>query len=1139
MDENLNISKEAPKLESMRYDELRELGIQHIQKLAGKLWTDYNTHDPGVTILEVLSYAITELGYRSNQKIEDILAPDPTKPEQKDIKNFFTAAEILPNKPLTLNDLRKLIIDVSVTDESDEECDFVGVKNAWITLAEHPEVRVWADITENELTFENGNKDELKIGPLYNILLEFESCKTHGDLNRNILIETIPLEEPGIAELSQVRIEVEMEFARWDDETVDWTEKEEIRKTAQKPSVRVLNIPTGYRIDVEIDDDNIFTLSGTAPGNGLLVLDASSSHLNAAIDGMAEKYRAKVMKVHSIVKKVKARIHSNRNLCEDYLKLNALKVEKIAVCADIELELEADVEEVQAQIQHRIASFLSPPVPFYSLGEMAEKGISTEEIFEGPLLDHGYVIDSELEKSARRKVIYVSDLVQIIMNIESVAAIRHIEIANIPEGAEDEIEPKSVKWCLHLAHHLNYVPRFSAADSKITFYKEQLPYQANRSKVRERVMVLESETETGKIRNPVRDLKPPKGKFLGLDSYSSIKEEFPAAYGVGFDGLPSTVSRARKMQARQLRGYLLFFEQLLANYMAQLSHVKDLYSMNAERGENGQFKIGRTYYTQNLIELIPESKELFDDGGYPDELNKMAESKELFIQRRNKFLDHLMARFAEQFTDYATLTYRLTEMDQETDGKERLIRDKLTFLNAYPEISSSRGVAFNYRDRCKLWHIDNKSGLERRASLQVGIDDTPPENLAFSDHFVITETGGVFGFEVRNNADEVLLTQPDGASFSRRTEAAEVVEELIVNGVQREKYEITGEAGTFSFVIRCGSRIIAVSSKTDFASEVDTEGVISDLMKIFEDEFFNNPESNRNNFTVPIDNYFDINAEQTGTTYTIEYTLYDTPYSNDPEDALLTGSAEGSAETEAEATTEMEERSEEFIWDVISNGGRKDRYIFFEGEDGKGRLRLTSRFGQELGISPKEFSTTDEASAETEKLAKFFYEKFLSNEGLHLVEHILLRPRVNDETVQNPLMSIYYDPDCEHCQLTNPYKYIASVVLPYWQGRFGNMDFRRFFERKIRFEAPAHVFLRVCWISNRQMQEFETSYKKWLILNAREEKDPEELSKALGSLIDILEKLRNVYPVGRLHDCEASDTLEEAMILNNSILGSA
>ena len=55
------------------YDSLLRDGISLIQKFSGNKWTDYNFHDPGITILEQLCYALTDLGYRSNFKVEDLL----------------------------------------------------------------------------------------------------------------------------------------------------------------------------------------------------------------------------------------------------------------------------------------------------------------------------------------------------------------------------------------------------------------------------------------------------------------------------------------------------------------------------------------------------------------------------------------------------------------------------------------------------------------------------------------------------------------------------------------------------------------------------------------------------------------------------------------------------------------------------------------------------------------------------------------------------------------------------------------------------------------------------------------------------------------------------------------------------------
>ena len=62
----VTISKEKPKIPALDYEFLRQEGLKYIEALASDIWTDYNSHDPGITILEMLCYAITDLGLRTN-----------------------------------------------------------------------------------------------------------------------------------------------------------------------------------------------------------------------------------------------------------------------------------------------------------------------------------------------------------------------------------------------------------------------------------------------------------------------------------------------------------------------------------------------------------------------------------------------------------------------------------------------------------------------------------------------------------------------------------------------------------------------------------------------------------------------------------------------------------------------------------------------------------------------------------------------------------------------------------------------------------------------------------------------------------------------------------------------------------------
>ncbi|NEO96599.1 MAG: hypothetical protein F6K56_43420, partial [Moorea sp. SIO3G5] len=164
--------------------------------------------------------------------------------------------------------------------------------------------------------------------------------------------------------------------------------------------------------------------------------------------------------------------------------------------------------------------------------------------------------------------------------------------------------------------------------------------------------------------------------------------------------------------SKQLQAYLMFFDQLLANYFAQLEHTKDLFSF--------QTKNKTTYFYQELYSIPGAPEILNTDKTSPD-----GKWNEIDKIRRNRFLDHLMAQFCEKFTDYSLLLYDSILLDdsilEEKLLEEKLIDDKINFLQNYPQISAGRGKAFNYTDPSQVWDTDNVSGLKQRICSLLGI----------------------------------------------------------------------------------------------------------------------------------------------------------------------------------------------------------------------------------------------------------------------------------------------------------------------------------------------------------------------------------------------------------------------------------
>ena len=183
MAESVTISKTKSSFpDYLDFKKLRAAGLTHIQDLGSDLWTDYNLHDPGITILEVLCYALTDLGFRTNFDIKDLLTRSPEAKLQagtaSDGKryddNFYTAEQILTCNPVTLLDLRKMLIDIP------------GVRNAWLERATEAEIDFYVNTKKERLQYAIPRhidaKDEeavdeaaVKLKGLYTVCLDLDT----------------------------------------------------------------------------------------------------------------------------------------------------------------------------------------------------------------------------------------------------------------------------------------------------------------------------------------------------------------------------------------------------------------------------------------------------------------------------------------------------------------------------------------------------------------------------------------------------------------------------------------------------------------------------------------------------------------------------------------------------------------------------------------------------------------------------------------------------------------------------------------------------------------------------------------------------------------------------------------------------
>ena len=99
--ESITISRQETR--AFDYATLRQEAIELSQKLSGKIWTDYNAHDPGVTILEQIVFSLTELGYKTGFDIEDYLC-SPDGGIDYESQALFDSSLVTQAFPVTLDE---------------------------------------------------------------------------------------------------------------------------------------------------------------------------------------------------------------------------------------------------------------------------------------------------------------------------------------------------------------------------------------------------------------------------------------------------------------------------------------------------------------------------------------------------------------------------------------------------------------------------------------------------------------------------------------------------------------------------------------------------------------------------------------------------------------------------------------------------------------------------------------------------------------------------------------------------------------------------------------------------------------------------------------------------------------------------
>ncbi len=389
--------------------------------------------------------------------------------------------------------------------------------------------------------------------------------------------------------------------------------------------------------------------------------------------------------------------HSHRNLCEDLYKVAVYKPLRLTIQLRIALSDQVDSEEILAKILHKINSYLAPEVRYYSLWKLQQEAIPTSDIFNGPHLSNGFIRDQDF--SAPLTTIVIADIIKRIAQIHGVENVIHF---SLQYQDPDTQEFQQIQRSFTIPKHTTALVLFPTSNQQLVFENAGISFRPDLEETRKQLSFIQA-LDYGKFKaasNSLNEIPIPQGKHLELDIHYPIRKQFPEVYGIGDRGISQQASPLRQAQVKQLQAYLMPFDQLMVNFLAQLRNIYTLYDVKDTN--EASFFSKTVSDIDALVALIQPTDQGYDIQAAKTHWDTVL--KDLNIQfdrnateRLHQVADHLLARFGETFQ-----TYTLRKINNSSYGdafapqkfERQMLTAKRQLIASYASNSYSRARGF-------------------------------------------------------------------------------------------------------------------------------------------------------------------------------------------------------------------------------------------------------------------------------------------------------------------------------------------------------------------------------------------------------------------------------------------------------------
>lgn len=418
------------------------------------------------------------------------------------------------------------------------------------------------------------------------------------------------------------------------------------------------------------------------------------------------------LELNFLKRDIAAVFHGNRLIGHDLAEVYILRKVYLSIKGDVTMESDALGELVMAKIYANLDSYINPQVELHDPVKLwKENGFKPEEVLTGPLPKFGFIFENDL--TPKVEAIYLSRIKELILDVDGVREIKNLQLFKNGLPVFDNFVHFNKTEFPKIQYLDDLTEEFK---TKVRLLKNNVEYEVD-SVITKQLIATEVLSNSKFYHEElIYEEKLPKGRFsqASLQKHFPIHNELPEFFGLGKNGVSGNANKETLASSRQLGAYLYFFEQMMASYLTQLANMRRLFSVNT---------ITKTYFNQ-IPDEIPNLSELLDD--YQNFQSKLDDSSKLnddYIDRRNRLLNHLMARFGETIDeDSLKKMSRGNTLEVADEIDQGLIQTKINFLNAIIELGKNKAKAFDLKSDL-FWDSDNISGLEKRIALSMNFKD--------------------------------------------------------------------------------------------------------------------------------------------------------------------------------------------------------------------------------------------------------------------------------------------------------------------------------------------------------------------------------------------------------------------------------